>query len=624
LDSRDDLPSFRPRMGKRPSRGSQGGGRSFRGQLLARLSGGRGHRASEGDRAGARAHRPDARRVVIKAHVVRLTASGAKAAALHLRYIERDGVDKDGSKGALYGPDGPMQRETFEQPRPGEAHQFRFIVSPEDASELDLAGYVCRLMDRVERDLGRRVEWAAVNHFNTDHPHAHVVVRGVGRDGHELRFDRSYIATGMRWRAQELATEELGPRREHEIQRMRGKEVSQERFTSLDRELERLADPGGSLKLQSPWRPGSADRSTLLARLEHLEAMGLAQRPSGGEWVLAPGWQSELRELGKRGDILKQIHDAVHGDASRYRIVGRGEPLPQGEERGERLLVGRVAAKGLSDEVKGSLYTVLETPSSEAFHVALDGRQAESLRVGDLVSFGTKREAAGRPIDRYVAEIARRSGGVFAPGATRADDDEARAVRRLRELEGRGIVRSVGSERWAIPPDLIQKLERSVIERPARERLIIQPLRPSLEEQVRHRGPVWLDRVDAAALAPSGFGAEVGRALERRRVVLRGLGIGPDDPQKLAKLSALEVRAVGREMAGSMGQTFLDRLPDRFRGRVQAAPEGAPYVAVSDGTRFVLVPALREVGALVGKQVVITLDARGRPTVQALDKDLGR
>jgi type IV secretory pathway VirD2 relaxase len=517
-----------------------------------------------------------------------------------------------------------VQRETFEQPRPGEAHQFRFIVSPEDASELDLTVYVRRLMDRVERDLGRGVEWAAVNHFNTDHPHAHIVVRGVGRDGHELRFDRSYIATGMRWRAQELATEELGPRRDLEIQRVRGKEVSQERFTSLDRELERLADPDGSLKLQSPPRPGSADRSTLLARLEHLEAMGLAQRPSRSEWVLAASWQSELRELGKRGDILKQIHDAVHGDASRYRIVGRGEPLPQGDERGERLLVGRVAAKGLSDEVKGSLYAVLETASGEAFHVALDPRQAESLRAGDLVSFGTKREAAVRPIDRYIAEIAGRSGGVFAPHTAPADDEETRAVRRLRELEGRGLVRSVGPERWAIPPDLIQKLERSGLEGPARERLIIQPIRPSLEEQVRHRGPVWLDRVDSAALAPSGFGAEVGRALERRRVVLRSVGIAPDDPQKLSKLRELEVRAVGTEMASRMRETFLDRVPDRFRGRVQGAPEGVPYVAVSDGTRFVLVPASRELGALVGKQVVVTLDARGRPTVQALDKDLGR
>jgi type IV secretory pathway VirD2 relaxase len=96
--------------------------------------------------------------VVIKARVVRLTAYGAKAAALHLRYIERDGVEKDGSKGVLYGPDGAVERKTFEEPRPREKHQFRLIVSPEDAGELDLTAYVRRLMTRVEQDLGRKVE----------------------------------------------------------------------------------------------------------------------------------------------------------------------------------------------------------------------------------------------------------------------------------------------------------------------------------------------------------------------------------------------------------------------------------------------------------------------------------
>src|SRR5205085_1190465 len=101
--------------------------------------------------------RPDAsaRRVVVKAHVVRLNASGAKAAALHLRYIARDGVEKDGSMGVPYGGAGPVSVDAFEQPRHGERHQFRLIVSPEDAAQLDLTGFVPRLMARVERDLGR-------------------------------------------------------------------------------------------------------------------------------------------------------------------------------------------------------------------------------------------------------------------------------------------------------------------------------------------------------------------------------------------------------------------------------------------------------------------------------------
>jgi hypothetical protein len=139
-----------------------------------------------------------ARRVVVKAHVARLGGRGARAAVLHLRYIERDGVEKDGSKGVLYDASGPVLAEALESPRAGEKHQFRIIVSPEDAAELDLTLYVRRLMAQVEQDLGRKVEWAAVNHYNTEHSHAHLVIRGVDREGRELRLERSYISNGLR------------------------------------------------------------------------------------------------------------------------------------------------------------------------------------------------------------------------------------------------------------------------------------------------------------------------------------------------------------------------------------------------------------------------------------------
>jgi len=186
--------------------------------------------------------RRNARRVTIQAHVHRMNADGASAtAAAHLRYIERIDGGPDGAPATLYGPDGPVSREDFQKPQPGEQHQFRFVVSPEDAREVDLHDYVRRLMQRVERELGRSLEWVAANHFDTDHPHAHIVVRGVDLEGRRVRLSRQYISHGMRWTAQELATELLGPRLESEIQRTREREVVQERLTSLDREIERCA-----------------------------------------------------------------------------------------------------------------------------------------------------------------------------------------------------------------------------------------------------------------------------------------------------------------------------------------------------------------------------------------------
>src|SRR5258708_12902154 len=162
-------------MGVGSSRPSPDGGRSLRNAILARLRGGTRRSA----RSPARVHplQAHARRVVVKAHLLRMGPTAAKAAALHVRYIERDGVEKDGSKGKLYDAQGAVRARVFEQPRPGEKHQFRFIVSPENGSELDLTVYVRRLMATLERDIGRKVEWPAVNHFHPSHPHLHIALR---------------------------------------------------------------------------------------------------------------------------------------------------------------------------------------------------------------------------------------------------------------------------------------------------------------------------------------------------------------------------------------------------------------------------------------------------------------
>jgi type IV secretory pathway VirD2 relaxase len=624
LDPDDDLPIFRPRIGKRTPRGVRGRWGSLRNEVLARVSlnGGVQRRASTGP-LRADAHRTDARRVVVKARVVRLTAYGAKAAAMHLRYIERDGVEKDGSKGALYGPDGPVRRRTFEEPRFHEKHQFRLIVSPEDAGELDLTAYVRRLMGQIERDLGRKVEWAAVNHYDTGHPHAHIVVRGVDRDGHELRFDRSYIASGMRWRAQEIATQELGPRHEFEIQRAHAREITQERFTSLDRELERLSKDG-RLELRSPKPRTRMDPSTLCSRLEHLEAMGLAERLSSNAWSFSEGWQKALRDLGTRNDIIKQIHEVVRGDSSRYRIVRAGEPLLTRVDAGQQKLVGRVAGKGLSDEEKGTYYAVIEAPNGFAYHVPLAAKAAEGMAPGDLVLFGTRPELAVRPMDRRIAETAREARGVYALDRVVDEGDRARVARRLGELEREGLVRAEGSGRWTVPADFIQRLESRPRTEPPRERLWLEKLPLSIEQTPSHRGPVWLDQLDEATLAPWGFGADVARAVDERRVALRALGIAPEDPRRDAKLREVERQAVGEGMAARTGQEFLARTPDGFRGWVQMGPVGAPYAVVSDGARFVLVPASQEIRGLAGKTVSIARDGNGRLTIRAPDKDLDR
>ena len=438
----DELPIFRPRFGRGRGATGRAASTTLRNALVltsAYFAGRAVRRAVSGarrSRTDVRPPRPQSRRVVVKARFVKMTRSGAKAAALHLRYIERDGVERDGSKGVLYGPDGPARAESFEEPRPHEKHQFRIIVSPEDGAELDLTAYVRSYMARVEKDLGQRLEWAAVNHHDTGHPHVHIVVRGVDARGREVRFDREYISNGLRFRAQELATLELGPRTDLEVRQARTKEITHERYTSLDRELARRAQ-GNVVELRGPTSRsgrGGIDDSTLVARLQQLETLRLAERASPTSWALVDRWDEHLKAMGARGDIIKQMHLALHGDPSRYRIVGPGqaiEPTPA-DPRGT--LHGRIVSKGLSDELAGRYYAIIETPGGTGYHVPLDARAAEAVREGDLVALESRPDRArpsgpASPAGQRV--VVRKVPHGFGADVRRAVDRRADALRAL-------------------------------------------------------------------------------------------------------------------------------------------------------------------------------------------------
>jgi type IV secretory pathway VirD2 relaxase len=563
---------------------------------------------------------------MVKTHVVRMTAYGAEAASRHLRYIEREGVEADGSRGQMYGAHGPVQREEVEQRRANERHQFRIIISPDDGQELELTEYVRQLMARVERDAGRKLEWVAVNHYNTGHPHAHVVVRGVDRDGQQVRFDRAYISNGMRWRAEGLATELLGPRPEFEIRRARAREVAQERFTSLDRELERRARDG-RVHVDRASGQDWSDEATLVARLERLEQMQLAVRCSTVEWQLAAHWKDTLRALGMRGDILKQMHAVLTGDPDRWHAVGVGEQLPDGYGGvQEKPLVGRVAAKGLADELKGTFYVVLETPTGPAYHVPVGGRAADALRVGDLVTFESMPIPAVGSVEQHIAELAQARGGQYEvdPAAT-TGSLQARANRRLAELARRGLAAQESATTYRVPADLLEQIQRSRGNSPQRRRLIVRKQSLSLSAQVAYRGPTWLDRVDPSSLTPYGFGAEVANAIERRHEVLRGFGIAVEDQHAHRRLFQLERDAVAGQFAKRSGQTFVAEAPTGFRGQAVDffAPGGAPYAIISDGQRFVVIrtPHARR---WRGQTVTLSRDATGRPLIRSVpDRDLG-
>ena len=309
------------------------------------------------------------RRVVIKARVVRHRGTSFRSAPLarHIAYLERDGVTRDGSDGQMFDARSDQaDGETFAERCEEDRHHFRFIVSPEDASEMaDLRAFTREMMDDMASDLDTMLDWVAVDHWNTDNPHIHVLVRGVASDGKDLVIDRTYISEGLRARAEERATVELGPRSERDIQNSLRREVDAERWTSLDRRLQRQRDDLGVVDLRPEAAGTRKDRSVLLGRAHTLERMGLAQRIGTASWTLAADVEPTLRDLGDRGDIIKTMHRAMtsHGltiDPERLALHGR--------TGGERV-IGRLIKRGLHNELTGEAYAVVDGVDGRTHHL---------------------------------------------------------------------------------------------------------------------------------------------------------------------------------------------------------------------------------------------------------------
>jgi type IV secretory pathway VirD2 relaxase len=361
---------------------------------------GPGHRSrfGRGQRASVQANRlitARSRGAVVKARVVRHGARGAPLAT-HLGYLRREGVTRDGEKARLFGPGtDDADPKAFAERCADDRHHFRFIVSPDDAIEMaDLKRFTRDLVGQMEKDLGTRLDWVAVDHWNTEHPHVHLIVRGVRDDGENLVIARDYIKEGMRDRARDLITQELGPRTDHDIRTALERQIETERWTNLDRQLARDAYRTGVIDL-APYANRQPDEFHALkvGRLRKLEALGLAEQIGPGQWVISDEAEKRLRELGERGDIIKRIH---RGLAERGLERGAASYVLAGESLDEPI-VGRLLARGLDDELKGTAYAVVDGVDGRTHHIRLaDLNAAGDSAPGSIVELRRFDDAQGR------------------------------------------------------------------------------------------------------------------------------------------------------------------------------------------------------------------------------------
>lgn len=607
----DDELRFRPQPGKPQQRGQP-----FVNQVLRHANkAGTGKPRKTGHQPGARLGRghvaarfsaqqlpSNARRVTIKTRLVNLRQAGKRSTASHLRYIERDGVSREGDPGQAYGPlTDQADLNAFEERGRDDRHQFRFIVSPEDAEQLDdLRTYTRHLMSRMEADLGTRLDWVAVDHWNTDNPHIHIVLRGKDDTGKDLVIARDYIAEGMRNRASELATEWLGPRTELEIQQSLQREVQQERFTSLDRTLLRERQTG---VLSLKGLANHPRRQLLIGRLQQLQKFELADEVRPGQWLLRDAAEATLRAMGERGDIVRTMQRAMGGTQQELTVFQPGKDSPA--------VVGRIVAKGLADELHDRGYLVVDGLNGKAHYLALPARaELADFPIGGVVETRSLREP--RTVDRSIAALA--ADGLYRTDhhlalarsqAVEGQDPEAlleRHVRRLEALRRVGIVERLADGVWRVPADLPERGQQHDVCRLGDVAVALRTPLP-LGQQVRAVGATWLDQQlfsGNRGLVDKGFGREVREALRQRVDFLMEQGLAERQGQRvllarnlLATLRGRELTATAREISAQTGMQYRpaiegQRVSGIYRRSMQLT--SGRYALLDDGIGFSLVP----------------------------------
>ncbi len=254
----------------------------------------------------------------------------------------------------------------------GDERMFKIILSPEDSSADFRESAEC-VISRIEEYAGGPLAWAGVVHRNTDHPHAHLILRGRTATGDPLRLPPEMIRKGLRESAQVAITRQLGPRTIEEIQQQQLLDLTANRVTSLDRRMIRR----GSVHAREPALAsvGTDVSTTERARLIHLKQLGLAKLDPRDGWLVRTDAISQLQQM-------KDLQD-------RARILFRSgvaisDPhAPMRYSNGAEKLIGRVLLNS-EDERTGALQTIFETTEGRIEIIRHDGTLRAAWTRGDL------------------------------------------------------------------------------------------------------------------------------------------------------------------------------------------------------------------------------------------------
>ena len=649
-DQTGRLSAIRPDPYDRDRLGRMGSGHarepSINSQLARRLAGfkGRSSAASKARKAGRGAGHGTGfdrlQRVVVKVHVSRHRPGKVHGSVLrHVSYVGRESASLDGKHGVFYdatreGLDARQIVKAWEQDR----HHFRLIVSAENAGDLpDTNKYIRTVMARVERDLGTSLQWLAVNHYNTDNPHTHILCRGIKQDNTDLVIPRQYVSYGIRRRAEEVATEILGPRSAEDIRREQDSQIEAERFTALDRMIERHLE-SGKIDLHPDKRIGfgADDRTRILGRLQFLQTMDLAKKGRGTWWMLDPEFGFKLRDLGQRNDIIKVLYATLGNQAGYVERLGTRDALAEP-------ILGALVAKGSVDEISDRQFVVVRDVVGRLYYSQVpEDDSFRRAQAGAVVELGAK-AYRGNVLAAEITMVAQNHGGVYTAADHAAflakqhpEVTPDQAVARIRPATAKLVFvaghNGAGVEQMA---ENQFRIDAPVFERFTSARRGQTDLRIvsaySLDQQVEARAFTWLDRQLFEQTPQSSWKGQFAEALKHRRQWLVGQGLaeftGPDQKAitlkagAVAHLRSVEFRQVLADIAGEFKRPAI-RLPREviITGRYTGSRElqAGPVAMIVTLQKVYLTYPTRQLSSIrVGSTVTLRMDRSGKLALES-------
>lgn len=213
---------------------------------------------------------------------------------------------------------------------------FRVILAAEHGEALrDLPAYTREVMARAEASLGTKLQWVAVDHWDTDNPHTHLIIRGKRSNGRDLILPRTFVQHELRSYARDVATEWLGRRTPEQERQALQRETRRHAPTRLDRMIADQLPKDGVIRVADLEAPNGDPALTraLKARMQELERLGLARPVKRNVMEMASDWQGRLKAMELHLDIRKRLmHERTLARTTKY--MDQAFKPPKGIERG--------------------------------------------------------------------------------------------------------------------------------------------------------------------------------------------------------------------------------------------------------------------------------------------------